>query len=171
LLALKPGVTLGQAQSQIDAQNTTLERDDGQAKMMADAGFRSLVVPLHADQVAAIRPTLVLLQAGVFTLLLIGTVNLVNLLLTRASTRSKELAVRQALGASRRFIVTEVVVETTLLTLAGGLLGLASYGVGGEYFRAMGFALRAGDSSPARIPTGKRGSAWWTPVSGLRTRS
>ena len=135
---LKPGVTLEQAQSQIDAQNTALEKDDGQAKMMADAGFRSLVVPLHADQVAAIRPTLVLLQAGVFTLLLIGTVNLVNLLLIRASTRSKELAVRQALGASRRFIVTEVVVETTLLTLMGGILGLAVGAAGIRLLAALG---------------------------------
>ena len=62
---LKPGATLAQAQSQIDAQNATLEKDDPQAKMMADAGFRSVVVPLHADHVAAIRPTLLLLQAGV----------------------------------------------------------------------------------------------------------
>ena len=127
---LKPDATLAQAQSQIDAQNATLEKDDPQAKMMADAGFRSLVVALHADQVATIRPTLLLLQAGVLTLLLIGAVNLVNLLLIRANARSKELAVRQALGASRRFIVTEAMVETTLLTLTGGLLGLA-VGAGG----------------------------------------
>ncbi|MGH9613305.1 MAG: ABC transporter permease, partial [Bryobacteraceae bacterium] len=127
---LKPGATLAQAQSQIDAQNTALETDDPQAKMMTDAGFRSLVVPLHADHVAAIRPTLLLLEVGVLLLLLIGAVNLVNLLLIRASGRAKELAVRQALGASRRYIVNEVVVETTLLTLAGGLLGLAA-GAGG----------------------------------------
>ena len=127
---LKPGAALTQAQSQIDAQNATLETDDPQAKMMADAGFRSLVVPLHADHVAAIRPTLLLLQAGVLLLLLIGAVNLVNLLLIRASGRVKELAVRQALGASRRHVVSEVLVETTLLTLAGGLLGLG-VGAGG----------------------------------------
>jgi len=122
---LKPGVALAQAQSQIDTQNAALEVDDPQARMMADAGFRSIVAPLHADHVAAIRPTLLLLQAGVFALLLIGTVNLVNLLLIRASSRVKELSVRQALGASRRHILSEVVVETTLLTLVGGLLGLA----------------------------------------------
>jgi predicted permease len=127
---LKPGATLAQAQSQIDAQNAALERDDPQAKMVADAGFRTLLVPLHADQVAAIRPTLLLLQAGVLALLAIGAVNLVNLLLIRASGRSKEIAVRQALGASRRHVVTEAVVETTLLTLTGGLLALA-VGAGG----------------------------------------
>lgn len=127
---LKAAATLSQAQSQIDAQNTTLEEDDPQAKMMADAGFRSLVLPLHADHVAAIRPVLLLLQAGVLALLLIGAVNLANLLLIRANARVKEVAVRQALGAGRRYMVSEVVVETTLLTLAGGLLGLA-VGAGG----------------------------------------
>jgi predicted permease len=127
---LQPDATLAQAQSEIDAQNAALEVDDPQAKMIADAGFRSLVVPLRADHVAAVRPTLLLLEAGVLVLLLIGAVNLVNLLLIRASGRVKELAVRQALGAGWRYLVSEVVVETTLLTFAGGLLGLA-VGAGG----------------------------------------
>ena len=106
--------------------------------MIADAGFRSLVVPLHADHVAAIRPTLLLLQAGAIALLLIGAVNLVNLLLVRASGRVKELAVRQALGASRGYVVSEVVVETTLLTLVGGLLGLAVGAGGIHLLRVLG---------------------------------
>jgi predicted permease len=127
---LQPGATLAQAQSQIDAQNATLEVDDPQAKMMADAGFRSLVIPLHADHVASVRPTLLLMQAGALALLLIGAINLVNLLLIRATGRSKEMAVRQALGANRRHVVSEVMVEITLLTLAGGLLGLG-LGAGG----------------------------------------
>ncbi len=70
------------------------------------------------------------MQAGAFALLLIGAVNLANLLLIRAGSRVKEIAVRQALGASRLHVVSEVIVETTLLTLAGGLLGLAA-GAGG----------------------------------------
>ncbi len=127
---LKPGATLSQAQAQIDTLNSTLEIDDPEAKMMASAGFRSLVVPLRADHVAKIRPTLLLMQAGALSLLLIGVVNLVNLLLVRANGRVKELAVRQALGASRRHIVSEVIVETAMLTLAGGVLGLA-VGAGG----------------------------------------
>jgi predicted permease len=135
---LQPGASLALAQSQIDSQNTVLERDDPQAKMMADAGFRSLVVPLHADHVAAIRPTLLLLQSGVLTLLLIGTVNLGNLLLTRAGGRAKELAVRQALGASRKHVVSEVLVETTLLTVAGGLLGLIVADAGIHLLSALG---------------------------------
>jgi predicted permease len=127
---LKSGMGLAQAQQQIDAQNAKLEVDDPQRKMIADAGFRSLIVPLHADHVAVIRPTLLLLQAGVLTLLVIGVVNLGNLFLVHAASRSREYAVRQALGASRKHIASEVLVETTLLTLGGGLFGLAA-SVGG----------------------------------------
>lgn len=135
---LKPGATIGQAQAQIDAQNTALEVDDPQAKMMADAGFRSLVVSLHGDHVAAIRPTLLLLQAGVLTLLLIGTINLANLLLIRANARVKELAVRQALGASRWQTICESVVEATLLTVTGGSLGVAMAAGGIRLLGALG---------------------------------
>jgi len=135
---LEPNATIAQAQSEIDAQNTALEVDDPQAKMIADAGFRSLVVPLRADHVAAVRPTLLLLEAGVLVLLLVGAVNLMNLLLIRASGRVKELAVRQALGAGWRYLVSEVVVETTLLTLVGGLLGLAVGAGGVQLLRGLG---------------------------------
>ena len=122
---LRPDATRQLAQSQLEAHNTLMEAANPQAKMMADAGFRSVVVSLHDDHVAAIRPTLLLLQAGALFLLLIGAVNLVNLLLIRASSRVKELAVRQAMGAGRGHVVSEVMVETTLLTLGGGLLGIA----------------------------------------------
>ena len=115
--------------------------------MIADAGFRSLVVPLRADHVAAVRPTLLLLEAGVLVLLLIGAVNFVNLLLIRASGRVKELAVRQALGAGWRYLVSEVVVETTLLTFAGGLLGLAVGAGGIQLLRGLG---------ADRLPLGSR---------------
>jgi predicted permease len=127
---LRPGVSIAQAQSEIDAQNAALEVDDPQGKAMADAGFRSLVASLHGDHVATIRPTLLLLQAGVLLLLLIGAVNLANLLLVRAGTRVKELAVRQALGATRRHVISEVLMETTLLTISGALLGMAAGAAG-----------------------------------------
>jgi predicted permease len=135
---LKPGATLAQAQAQIDAQNASLEADDPQAKMLADAGFRSVVASLHADHVASIRPALLWMQAGAFALLLIGAVNLTNLLLIRASSRVKEIAVRQALGASRLHVVSEAIVETTLLTLAGGLLGLAAGAIGIRLLSVLG---------------------------------
>jgi len=121
---LKPGATMAEAQAQIDAHNAEVEKDNPEAKMMAEAGFRSPVLSLHADHVRSIRPTLWLMQGGVFFLLLIGAVNLVNLLLIRASGRAKEMAIRQSMGASRRHVVTQVMTETILLTLVGGLLGL-----------------------------------------------
>jgi predicted permease len=128
---LKAGTALAEAQAQIDAHNAALEAGgNSDAKMIAETGFRTLVVPLHADHVAGIRPTLLLVQAGALCLLLIGAVNLANLLLIRASGRIKELAVRQAIGASRRHVVRAVLVETTLLTSIGGLLGVA-VGAGG----------------------------------------
>ena len=135
---LKPGATIAEAQSQIDAHNAAVESDDPEAKMMADAGFRSLVLPLHADYVRSIRPTLLLMQAGVFFLLLIGAVNLVNLLLIRASGRAKEMAIRRSMGAGRRHVVTQVMVETVLLTLLGGLLGLVVGAWGIRLFEILG---------------------------------
>src|SRR5256886_470381 len=122
---LKPGATIAEAQAQIDAHNAAVEEDNPEAKMMAEAGFRSLVRPLHAEHVRSIRPTLLLMQAGVFFLLLIGAVNLVNLLLIRASGRAKEMAIRRSMGASRAHVVRQVMIETVLLTFVGGLLGLA----------------------------------------------
>src|SRR5262249_38803058 len=121
LARLTPGVSIDNAQSQIDAHNAAMELTNPQAQFIADAGFRSIVVSLHAAEVAEVRPTLMILQAGVLFLLLIGVVNVTNLLLIRASGRMKELAVRQAIGASRRHVVAEVLVETLLLMSLGGL--------------------------------------------------
>lgn len=127
---LKPGATIKEAQAQIDAQNAALADSYPRAKMIADAGFRTPVVSLHADQVKSIRPVLLLLQTGVLFLLLIGGVNLVNLLLVRAHSRIKELAIRQSLGASRQHVLRQTLVETVVLALLGGLAGLP-LGAGG----------------------------------------
>jgi predicted permease len=135
---LKPGATIAEAQAQIDAHNAEVEKDNPEAKAMAEAGFRSLVGSLHADHVRSIRPTLLLLQAGVFFLLLIGAVNLVNLLLIRASGRAKEMAIRQSMGASRRQIVGQVMIETMALTASGGLLGLVAGAWGTRLLEILG---------------------------------
>ncbi|HEX8280717.1 MAG TPA: ADOP family duplicated permease, partial [Chthoniobacterales bacterium] len=135
---LKPGATIAEAQSQIDAHNAAVEQDNPQAKAMAEAGFRSPVVSLHAEHVRSIRPTLWLLQAGVFFLLLIGAANLVNLLLIRASGRAKEMAIRQSMGASRQHVVRQVLAETVLLTAAGGLLGVVAGAWGTELLQVLG---------------------------------
>jgi predicted permease len=122
---LKPGATLADAQSQIDAHNAVVETDNPQASAMADAGFRSLVLPLHADHVRAIRPTLWLMQGGALFLLLMAVVNLINLHLIRASGRMKDIAIRRSLGASSTQVVNHIATETLLLAFLGGLLGLA----------------------------------------------
>ncbi len=144
---LKPGATIAEAQSQIDAHNAAVERDDPQAKMMAEAGFRSPVVSLHAEHVRSIRPTLWLMQGGVFFLLLIGAVNLVNLLLIRASDRSKEMAIRQSMGASRWHVVRQVVSESVLLTATGGALGVVVGAWGTQLLQVLG---------ATRLPLGAR---------------
>jgi len=135
---LSPGATIADAQAQINAHNAAVEKDNPEAKMMAEAGFHSPVLALHADHVRSIRPTLWLMQGGVFFLLLIGGVNLVNLLLIRASGRAKEMAIRQSMGASRRHVVTQVMTETVLLTLVGGVLGLAVGGWGIQLLEILG---------------------------------
>ncbi|MDQ6764642.1 MAG: ABC transporter permease [Verrucomicrobiota bacterium] len=135
---LKPGATIDEAQAQIDAHNAAVEQDNPEAKKMADAGFRSLVRPLHAEHVRSIRPTLLLMQAGVFFLLLIGAVNLMNLLLIRASGRAKEMAIRQSMGASRGHVVRQVLTETVLLTTAGGLLGVVAGAWGTQLLQVLG---------------------------------
>jgi predicted permease len=122
---LKPGATVAEAQAQLDAHYAAHAAEFPWAKQIAETGFQLTVAPLQADHVAAVRPTLLLVQTGALLLLLIGGVNLVNLLLIRASGRAKELAVRQSLGASRRHIVKHTIVETVLLALTGGLAGLA----------------------------------------------
>lgn len=121
---LKPGATLAEAQAQVDALNARLLKDDPFAKMVTDAGFHTRVLGLHVEHVAQIRPVLLLLQAGVLFLLLIGAVNLANLLLIRASAHTRELAIRQALGASRGQVAAQVLAETMVIALLGGLLGL-----------------------------------------------
>jgi len=127
---LAPGASLAVAQQQIDAFNAEQLKDDPYANLIKGAGYHTTVYSLHEDHVRDVRPMLLLLQGGVLALLLIGGVNLVNLLLIRASGRAKEMAVRQALGAGRRHLVRGIMLETVLLATLGGLLGLATGAVG-----------------------------------------
>lgn len=135
---LAPGASIAAARAQIGALNAEQLKNDPFAEMIGGWGFFTMVNGLHEDHVQSIRPTLLLLQGGVLFLLLIGGVNLVNLLLIRASGRAKELAVRQSLGASPWHIVSQVTTETVLLTLAGGTLGLAVAGAGIRLLAVLG---------------------------------
>ncbi|MBI5691982.1 MAG: ABC transporter permease [Verrucomicrobia bacterium] len=122
---LQPGVSRAEAQAQIDALNLSTLETDPFGKVVRDAGFHTVVEGQHARLVADIRPALLLLQTGVLLLLLIGVVNLANLTLVRATGRTKEFSVRQALGAGAGRIARQLVVESLVLTLGGFLPGLA----------------------------------------------
>jgi predicted permease len=123
---LRPGATVAQAQQQLDALNArNMERFPHFKEILTNAGFHSVAVALQEDLVRSIRRTLYLLWGGVLFVLLIGVVNITNLALVRSSGRGKELATRQALGAGLGRLTRQLLTETVLLTIAGGLLGLA----------------------------------------------
>jgi predicted permease len=123
---LKPGATLEQARQQIDALNKrNLDRFPGFKEILINAGFHTVVVPLQEHLVRDVKSTLYLLWGGVVFVLLDGAVNLTNLMLVRSSARMKELATRHALGAGFGRIARQLLTETMVLALAGGVLGLA----------------------------------------------
>jgi predicted permease len=122
---LKPGASVQQAQEQIDALNArNLERFPAMKQALIDAGFHTIAVPLQEDLVSTVKPILYLLWGGVICVLLIGCVNITNLALVRASGRLKELATRQSLGAGHLRIARQLLIESTLLTAAGGFGGV-----------------------------------------------
>jgi predicted permease len=123
---LAPGATLAQAQQQVDAiTRTTIEHAGPLKTMITNTGYHSAVVPFEADIVREVRSTLRLLWGGALFVLLIAAANITNLVLVRASGRMKELATRHALGAGRGRLARQLLTEILLLTVAGGVLGLA----------------------------------------------
>jgi predicted permease len=118
---LAPAVTLAQAKADLDAIAQRLQRQypDENARKIGISLY-----PLHTEIVRDYRGMLWALFASVGVLLLVGCVNLANLLLVRATGRQTEFAVRTALGASRGQLVRQLLGETALLAAAGGALGL-----------------------------------------------
>jgi predicted permease len=122
---LKSGATVEQARQQVDALNArNLDRFPELKQILINAGFHTVVVPLQAYLVRELRGTLYLLWGGVAFVLLIGIVNITNLMLVRSTARMRELATRHALGAGLGRIARQLLTETVLLTLLGGAGGL-----------------------------------------------
>jgi len=144
---LAPGATIAAASAQVDALNERTLKTDPYGKFVIDAGFKTIVRDLRTAFTEELRPILWLLQVGVLFLLLIGAVNLANLLLVRATGRTKEFSVRQALGASWFQLARGLVIETVLLALGGGVLGLA---LGAAALK--GITVLAGDQLPLARP-------------------
>jgi predicted permease len=122
---LKPGATVQQAQAQIDALNAAnLERFPQYKELLINAGFHTIVAGWHDRLVKDVKPTLSLMWGGALFVLLIGCVNVANLVLVRARTRQKELATRLALGAGRWQVARQLVIEGVLLALVAAAAGL-----------------------------------------------
>ena len=120
---VKAGVSLEQAQADVDAVARQMASAHPDA-LPAGASARTLLSPLKEDLVRQARPTFLVLLATVALVLLIACASVANLALARLARRSKEIAVRAALGAGRLRLVRQLVTEATLLALAGGALGL-----------------------------------------------
>jgi len=122
---LRPGATLEQAQAQMDAiVAANYERLPEWKEILTNAGYNVQVHNLQEYLTRDIRPSLYLLWGGVLFVLMIGAVNIANLVLARSSVRMKELATRFSLGAGRWRVSRQLLTESILLTIFGGAFGL-----------------------------------------------
>jgi len=146
---LRPGVTLEKAQEGIAATIGAFTNQNSEAPLLLDEGFTA--IPLRDALVGDVRPALYLLTGAVGCVLLISCANVAHLLLARSTRRTREIAIRAALGAERPTIVRQLMTESMLLALGGGLLGLILGWVGVRELLAF---------SPGEIPrVGANGAA------------
>jgi predicted permease len=117
---LKPGVTVQQARADMDA----LSRNLAAAFPDTDKGISANLTPLKQQMVGDVRPLLLVLLAAVCFVLLIACLNVANLMLARSTVRAREFRIRAALGATQARVVRQLLVESVLLGIVGGGIGL-----------------------------------------------
>ncbi len=132
---LKPGVSTRQAQVQVDRVAADLRQH---FSIKQTAGLYFHVVPMFDDLVSDVRQTIVSLMGAVAFVLLIACANVANLLIVRASARSRELAVRAAIGASRSQLLRQMLAESLVIAAGGTAIGLVLARVGVQVLLVLG---------------------------------
>src|SRR5689334_17511368 len=145
---LRPGVSRERAAAELTVLDQQFQKDNPGAPD-AKPGFTMVVTDLQDSVVANIRGKLLILSIAVGVVLLIACANVASLLLSRALSRRKEIAVRAALGAQRSVLIAQLLTESVLLAFLGGLLGLGLSWAATRYFTTL-----ADNALPRGIPIG-----------------